>query len=108
MDMLRVWECRGGRGCVEDVWLVWREEEMMMRMRMMTMTCMDMDTKIIVKICRRVSIGEGQAGRLLPLLSSRASVLQIINSSVSYLSYKNGALRCRTQRNRRGKLINDE
>lgn len=37
MDMLKVWECRGGRGCVGYVWLV---EEMMMRMR--TMTCMDM------------------------------------------------------------------
>lgn len=72
MDMLRVWECRGGRGCVGDVWLV---EERMMRMRMKTMTCMDMVIKTIVKICRRRSIGEGQAGRILLLLSSRASVL---------------------------------
>lgn len=70
MDMLRVWGCRGGRGCVGYVWLV--EERMM---RMMTMTCMNMGTKTIVKICRRRSIGEGQAGRLLLLLSSRASVL---------------------------------
>lgn len=70
MDMLRAWGCRGGRGCVEDVWLVWREEEMM---RMMT--CIDMGTKTIVKICRRRSIGRGQAGRLLPLLSARVSVL---------------------------------
>lgn len=75
---------------------------MMMKMRMIT--CMDMGTKTIVKICRHRNIGEGQAGRILPLLSSRASVLQIINSSVSYLSYKNGALRCRTQRTRRGKV----
>lgn len=73
MDMLRVWGCRGGRECVEDVWLVWREEEMMMKMRMIT--CMDMVIKIIVKICHRRNIGEGQAGRLLLLLSSRASVL---------------------------------
>lgn len=55
----------------------------MMRMRMMTMTCIDMGIKTIVKICHRRSIGEGQAGRVLPLLSSRASVLRIINSSVS-------------------------
>lgn len=73
MDMLRAWGCRRGRGCVGDVWLVWREEERMMRMR--TMTCMNMGTKTIVKICRRVSIGEGQAGRILLLLSSRPSVL---------------------------------
>lgn len=70
MDMLRVWGCRGGRGCVGDVWLV--EEKMM---RMMTMTCMNMVIKTIVKICRRRNIGEGQAGRILLLLSSRASVL---------------------------------
>lgn len=75
MDMLRVWGCRGGRGCVGDVWLVWREEEKMRMMRMMTMTCMNMGIKTIVKICRHRSIGEGQAGRILPLLSSRASVL---------------------------------
>lgn len=78
MDMLKVWVCRGGRGCAGDVWPVWREEEMM---RMMT--CMNMGIKTIVKICRRRNIGEGQAGRILPLLSSRASVLRIINSSVS-------------------------
>lgn len=70
MDMLKVWGCRGGRECVGDVWLV---EERMMRMRMMT--CMNMGIKTIVKICRRRSIGEGQAGRILLLLSSRASVL---------------------------------
>lgn len=45
---------------------------MMMKMRMM---CLDMVITIIVKICRRRSIGEGQDGRILPLLSSRASVL---------------------------------
>lgn len=78
MDMLRAWGCRGGRGCVGDVWLVWREEEMMM-----TMTCMNMGIKTILKICHRRSTGEGQAGRILLLLSSRASVLRIINSSVS-------------------------
>lgn len=78
MDMLRVWGCRGGRGCVGDVWLV---EE---RMRMMCLDMgMDMVIKIIVKICHRRSTGEGQAGRILLLLSSRASVLQIINSSGS-------------------------
>lgn len=58
--------------------------------------CLDMGmymgTKTIVKICRRRNIGRGQAGRILLLLSSRASVLQIINSSVSYLSYKNGGM----------------
>lgn len=70
MDMLRVWGCRGGRGCVEDVGPV---EERMMRMR--TITCMDMVIKTIVRICHRRSIGEGQAGRLLLLLSSRVSVL---------------------------------
>lgn len=70
MDMLKVWGCRGGRGCVGDVWLV---EERMMRMR--TMTCMDMSIKTIVKICRHRNIGEGQAGRILLLLSSRPSVL---------------------------------
>lgn len=64
----------------------------MMRMRMMTMTCMDMGIKTIVKICHRRSIGEGQAGRLLLLLSSRASVLRIINSSGSYLSYKDAGM----------------
>lgn len=69
MDMLRVWGCRGGRGCVGYVWLV---EERMMRMRTM---CLDMVIKTKVKICRRRSIGEGQAGRILLLLSSRASVL---------------------------------
>lgn len=73
MDMLRVWGCRGGRGCVEDVWLVWREEEMM---RTMCLDMgLDMGTKAIVKICRRRNIGRGQAGRILLLLSSRASVL---------------------------------
>lgn len=73
MDMLRVWGCRRGRGCVGDVWLVWREEE---RMRMMCLDMgMDMVIKTIVKICHRRSIGEGQAGGLLLLLSSRASVL---------------------------------
>lgn len=70
MDMLRVWVCRGGRGCVGYVWPV---EERTMRMR--TMTCMDMVIKTTVKICHRRNIGEGQARRLLPLLSSRASVL---------------------------------
>lgn len=70
MDMLRAWGCRGGRGCVGDVWLV---EERMMRMR--TMTCMNMGIKTTVKICHRRSIGRGQAGRILLLLSSRASVL---------------------------------
>lgn len=45
-------------------------------MRMMCLDMgMDMVITIIVKICRRRSIGEGQAGRILPLLSSRASVL---------------------------------
>lgn len=44
---------------------------------------LDMGIKTIVKICRHRSIGEGQAGRILLLLSSRASVLRIINSSVS-------------------------
>lgn len=88
MDMLRVWGCRGGRGCVGDVWLVWREEEKMRMMRMMTMTCIDMGIKTTVKICHRKNIGEGQAGRILLLLSSRASVLRIINSSGSYLAIK--------------------
>lgn len=74
MDMLRVWGCRGGRECVGDVGLVWREEEMMMRMRMITMTCMDMVIKTIVKICRHRSIGEGQAGRILLLLSSKRPI----------------------------------
>lgn len=83
MDMLRAWGCRGGRGCVGDVW---RVEE---RMKMRTMTCMNMVIKTIVKICRRRNIGEGQAGRILLLLSSRASVFRIINSSFSYLSYRN-------------------
>lgn len=72
MDMLRAWGCRGGRGCVGDVWLVWREEE---RMKMRMITCMNMGIKTVVKICRHRSIGEGQAGRLLLLLSSRESVL---------------------------------
>lgn len=71
MDMLRAWGCRGGRGCVEDVWPV---EERMMRTMCLDMG-MDMVIKTIVKICRRRNIGEGQAGRLLLLLSSRASVL---------------------------------
>lgn len=83
MDMLRVCGCRGGRGCVGDVWLVEERMMRMMTMRMRTMTCMNMGIKTIVKICRRRSIGEGQAGRLLLLLSSRASVFRIINSSVS-------------------------
>lgn len=42
---------------------------------MRMMTCMNMVIKTIVKICRRRSIGEGLAGRILLLLSSRASVL---------------------------------
>lgn len=71
MDMLRVWGCRGGRGCVGDVWLVWREEERMMSLDM----GLDMVIKTTVKICHRRSIGRGQAGRILLLLSSRASVL---------------------------------
>lgn len=45
-------------------------------MRMMCLDMgLDMVIKIIVKICRRRNIGEGQAGQILLLLSSRVSVL---------------------------------